>query len=141
VTHIPILLTILTEALVTFVIFVRHDPSTSRATALTFTYKFFQCALLVFGEIRATSEVPIAVIAGDSNFGERTRRAGHAVATRLVADVRDVPSTCFVAPFKCVLFRHGSSKFCDHMIVSFDIIIKKINSLGRFTCSSNIMSS
>ena len=87
--HFPILLTLLREALVTFVIFVRHNPSTRRATTLTFTYRFFRCgALLVVGETRAASKVPIAVVAAVSNVGECARRAGHAVATRLVAAVR-----------------------------------------------------
>jgi len=72
----------------------------------------------------------ITVVAGDSNVGERARRAGHEVATRLVADVRDVSCTCFVAPFTHVLSIHGTGKVNDHVIMSFDIIVLYIKSFS-----------
>ena len=75
-------------------------------------------------ETLATSKMPIAVVAGDSKVGERARRASHAVATRLVTDVRDVPCTCFVARFTYVLLSHCPSKVGDHMIVSFEDIVQ-----------------
>jgi len=88
--HVSVLLTVLTESLFTFVISVRHEPSTCRETTFTFTHgTFLFSAPLMVGDTRAASKMPIAFGAGDSNVRERARRAGHAIATRLVADVRD----------------------------------------------------
>ena len=81
-------------------------------------------------ETRATSKMPIAFVAGDSNVGDRARRAGHAVATLLVADVRDVTSTCFVPPFPRVLSSHGTCKICDRVIMYFDIMVQYIKSFS-----------
>jgi len=61
-------------------------------------------------------------------MGKRARRAGHAVTSRLVADVRDVTSTCSVACFTYILASHGTCKYCDHVIISYDNVIKWINS-------------
>ena len=54
--------------------------------------------------------------------------ACHTVATRLVAGVRDIISTRFVASFTHLPSSHGSSKINDHVIMSFDIIVKYIKS-------------
>ena len=123
--HVFVPLTVLTEPLVPFVRFVRHEPSTRRASPLTLTYGIFvHCALLVIVVACAASKMPVALGAGDSKVGERARRASHAVATRLVTDVRDVPCTCFVARFTYVLLSHCPSKVGDHMIVSFEDIVQ-----------------
>jgi len=99
VTYFFVVITFLAESFITFVISVLHDTSTCRTTQLTLTHGFFcPCSLLVVGETRATSKIPIAVFEGESNVGDGTRRAGHAFATCLVADVRDVICTCLVAP-------------------------------------------
>jgi len=85
----------------------------------------------VVREKRAVSEMPITFSAGVANMRERARRAGHAVATRLITGVRDVACTRFVA---CVIYvpsGHGSSKICDYVIVPFDIVIDLSNSFDR----------
>ena len=123
--HVSVLLRVLKESLFTFVISLCHEPSTCRATSLTFTYRtFLTGALLVVVEIRATSKMPIAVVAGDSNVRKRARRSGRAIATRLVTDVRDFTCTRFVAHFTIVLPSHCPRKFSDHVIVSFDVIVQ-----------------
>ena len=75
----------------------------------------------MFVETRANSKMPIAVVAGDSNVGERARRAGHAIAKRLITDVRDFTCKRFVARFTIVLLSHCRNTFSDHVIVSFDV--------------------
>jgi len=72
--------------------------------------------------------MPVAFGTGDSNVGERARRDGLAIATSLVAGVRDVTCGCLVAPSTHVLSSHGTSKIYNHVIMSFDIIIKYIKS-------------
>ena len=89
-------------------------------------------------ETRATPKMSIAAVAGDSKFGESAQRSGHAIGTRLVEDLRDVTSTCFVAPFTHVLSSHGTSKFCDHAIISFDIIVKYIKSFSGVYLTSDM---
>ena len=103
-----------------------HEPSTRRATPFTYAYRFFRCGAipLLFGEKRVASKMSVPFDAGNSNFGDCARNAGHAVATRLVADVCDVTYTRLVATVTHLLSGRGSSKFSDHMIVSFSIIIK-----------------
>jgi len=49
--------------------------------------------MLVVREILAASKMPVTFGAELANMVERARRADHAVATSLVADVRDVTST------------------------------------------------
>ena len=83
------------------------------------------------------SKMPMAVVAVDSNIGEQARRAGHAIATRLVTDVRYVTSTCFVATFTHVLTSHGTSKICDH-VMSFDTSYSRLSLLAESTCPSNM---
>jgi len=56
------------------------------------------------------------------------RGAGHAVTTSLVAGVRDVTCTSLVAPFTYVHSCSGTSKYSDHVIMSFDFIIQYIKS-------------
>jgi len=84
----------------------------------------------VVGEIRAASEMPVTFGAGLANMGERARRTGHAVATRLVAGVSDVTCTLFVAPFQHELSSHGTCKICDYVIMTFDIVIQYIKSFS-----------
>jgi len=104
------MLTVLQESFVTFVLSVRHEPSTRRATQLSFAHgTFLLCALcFVVGETCAASKMPVTFGAGVPNIGERARRTDHAVATRLVTDVRDVTSTCYETTFKHVPFRRWS---------------------------------
>jgi len=125
VTYFSVLLTFIAESFITLVISVRQGPSTRRTTPLTLTHGFsVQCALLVIVETRVACIVPIAFRTGNSNVGERARKAGHAVATRLVAGVRNVTSTCLVETFTRVLSSRGSSKVSDHMIMPFNFVIK-----------------
>ena len=86
--------------------------------------------MLVFVVERMPSKMSIIFGAGESNMGERSRRAGHTVTTRLVASVGDVNCTCFFAPFTHVFSSHCPSKFCDHVIKSFDIIVEHIKCFG-----------
>ena len=114
-----------TEFVVTFVLYARHEPSARLATPLTFAHRFpIRCASLVFRETRGVSKVPMAVVAGDSNLPECARRTNPAIATRLVADVRDVTFTRLAASFTHIPFRHGTGKFRYGVIISFDLIIK-----------------
>ena len=73
-----------------------------------------------------TSKVPIAFRTEDYIARECARGAGHTVATRLVAGVRDNTCTRFVANFIYVSSIHGSSKKSDHVIMSFAIIVEYI---------------
>ena len=124
-----VLVTSLAESLVTFVLFSRHGPSASLATPLTFTHRFpIRCTQLVVRDTRGVSKVPMAVVAGDSNLRECARRTDHAIASRLVADVRDVAFTRLAASFTHVLFRHGTGKVRYDVIMLFDLIIKYIES-------------
>jgi len=126
-----VLLTRETESFVTSVLFVRHEPSARLVTPLTFAHRFpIRCASLVVRETRGVSKVPMAVFARYWNLRECARRTDHAIATRLVADDGDVARTSLVAPFTHVLFGHGNGKFSDHVIMSFDIIVKFIESFS-----------
>ena len=77
-------------------------------------------------ETCVTSKVPIPFCAGDSNARECARGTRHAVSTRLVAGVRDVSCTRFVAPLTHELSSHCPSKFSDHVIMPFDIVTQYI---------------
>ena len=124
-----VLVTSVAVSVVSFVLFSHHGPSASLATPLTFTHRFpIPCAHLVVRETRGFSKVPMAVVAGDSNLRECARRNDHAIATRLVADVRDITFTRLAASFKHVLFRHGTGKFRYDVIMLFDLVIKYIES-------------
>ena len=83
------------------------------------------------GETRAASEMPITFSARVANMRDRARSTGHAVATRLIAGVRDVACTRPAARFTHVPSSHGNSKICDYVLVPFDIVIDRINSLDR----------
>ena len=96
---------ILAVSFITFVVFPRHHYSTRAATTLTFAYGFSLCGtLLVVSEIRPASKMPVTHVAGETNVGERARRAGYAVATCLVTDVCYITATAFVARPTDVLF-------------------------------------
>jgi len=71
----------------------------------------------------------MAVVAWVSNLCECARRTEHAIATRLGADVRDVAFTRLAASFTHVLFLPGTSKFRCDVIISFDLVVKYIESL------------
>ena len=124
-----VLLTAVTESFVTFVLFVRHEPSAYFATPLTFTHRFpIHCAQIVVRETRGVFNVPMTVVAWDSILRECARRTDHAIATRLVADVRDVAFTRLAASFTHVIFDHGTGKFRYDVIMSFDLVVKYIES-------------
>ena len=61
--------------------------------------------------------MPITFCAGVANMGERARGDGHAVATRMIAGVRDITFTRNVARFTQVPSSHGTCKFCEYVIV------------------------
>jgi len=124
-----VLLTGVTEFFVTFVLFARNGPPARLATPFTFAHRFpSQCAQLVFREIRGVSKVRMAVVAGDSNRRECARRTDYETATRLVADLRDVAFTRLASSFIHVLFHHGTGKFRYDVIMSFDLVVKHIES-------------
>ena len=128
-TYFFVLLTGVTESFLTFVLFARHEPSARLATPLTFAHRFpIRCAQLVVSETRGVSNVPMAGVAGDSNLSECARRTDHAIATRLVADVRVVAFTRLAAIFTHVLFRHGTGKIRYDVIILFDLVVKYIES-------------
>jgi len=85
----------------------------------------------VFRETRLIPDMSVKFSAGLANLRERTRRAGHAVASRLIAGVRDVTFARYVARFTHVPPSHCSSKICDYVIMPFDIVIEQINSVDR----------
>jgi len=118
-----VLVTGVTESFVTILLLARL------ASPLTFAHRFpIRCTQLVFHETNGVSKMPMAVVVGDSKLRECARRTNHAIATRLVADVRVVPFTRLTASFTHVLFRHGTGKFCYDMIMSFDFVVKYIES-------------
>jgi len=124
-----VLLTGVTESFVTFVLFARHGQSARLATPLTYANRFpIRCAQLVVREIHGVSKVPMTVVAGDSNLRECARRTDHEIPTRPVADLRDVAFTSLAASFTLVLFRHGTGKIRYDMIMSFDLVVKYIES-------------
>jgi len=75
--------------------------------------------------------MPVTFGAGLVNMSERARRAGHAVATRLIVGVRDVSCTRNFARFTHVPSGHGNRNLCDYVIVPFHIVIERNNSLDR----------
>jgi len=70
----------------------------------------------------------MAVVAGDSNLRESARRNDHAMAARQVAEVRDVAFTLVAASIHTYFFRHGTGKFRYDVIMSFDLMVKYIES-------------
>ena len=100
VTYFFVLFTAVAETLVTLVIVVCNDPSACRTAPLPFTYRFLlRGELLVVHETRAASEIPVTFGADLANIRERAWRASHVVAKRLIAGVRDIAFTRFVARF------------------------------------------
>jgi len=77
----------------------------------------------VVRETLAAFKMPVTFGAGVANMGKRAWRPGHAVAARLIVDVRDGTCACIVACFTYVLSNHGTCKNCGHVIMSFDIVI------------------
>ena len=63
-------------------------------------------------------------VAGVTIVGERARRAGHAIAARLVRDVCYITPTNFVVRLTVVLFCHSTVYVCDHTIITFDIVLE-----------------
>jgi len=119
-----VLLRVATETYITFVVCGRRLPSTLLATPLTFAHRFLsRGALLVVRDTRGVSKMSVAVVAGDSDLRERARRTGRAIAIRLVTDVRDVTPTRLITTFTHILLGHGSRKFDNHVIMTFDIVV------------------
>jgi len=87
VTYVPILLTFSTKSLATFVAVSRHEQFAHCATSFTFINRFSLCRTLLVGEIFPTPKMSVTFVARETNVGERARRAGHAIATRLGTDV------------------------------------------------------
>ena len=81
------------------------------------------CVFLIV-ETRPTPKVSVASVAGDSNAFELARRDRHALATRLVADVRHVTFTSFVARLADVTFCQRVCQVCDHVIVLMNVVLK-----------------
>ena len=101
-TLVPILLTVSTKYLVTFVSFIRQKQSTRHATSFTFAYRFYLCgAVIVVSEIRPTSKMSVTSVEGNGKVGERARRARHAIARRLVTDMCYIVPTTFMT---CITF-------------------------------------
>ena len=84
----------------------------------------------MFREICVTSKVSIAFRTRDCNTRECARATGHAVAKHLVAGFLDVTCTCLLAHFTHELSSHVTCKTCDHVIMSFDIVIQYIKSFS-----------
>ena len=128
--YLSVLLTDFTEPFATYVIIASLQHSTGCAASLSFTNVFFLCgALLVFSGTCLAPKISVTNGAGDSDVGEGARWPSHTVATRLVADVCDITCTRLVTRFTHKLFRHRARHIHDHVIVPFDIIIGRINSL------------
>ena len=109
---------------IAFVIFASSESSAPTATSLTLTCGFLLALFLMIAETRPTSKVSVTFFAGDSNAFVRTRRARHAVDTRLVTDVYHVSFTPFVASLTVVLFCHRARQICNLVIMSMDIVAK-----------------
>ena len=74
-------------------------------------------------ETREVSKMSVAVVAGDSDLCERAWRTGHAIATRLFTDVRDVTPSRFITTFTHIFLGHSSRKVDNHVIMAFDIVV------------------
>ena len=61
---------------------------------------------------------------GVSDGSEDAREPRHTIATGMVTGVFGVSSARCVTSFIYVLLCHGTRQVCDHMIMSFDIIIE-----------------
>jgi len=85
----------------------------------------------VVRETRVAFEMPVTFGARVAKLRERAQRASHAVATRLVAGVRDVTCTRFVARVTHVPSSHGTCRICNYVIVLFDNDIEQMNSFDR----------
>jgi len=141
VTYLFILITRITIPFITLVISACHEYAKHTATSLALTHALLLVAPLFFPMLVETCiapKVPVARVAGDSNALERARGAGHAVAARLVADLRDVTSISFVTPLANVTSRHRASYVRDHVVVMFRIVIEKVYSLLRVNLSVQI---
>jgi len=91
VTYFLVLLRVLAQSFLTSVLIVCDGQSASRAKSDLFAYiSLVNCALFVFIVARVASKAPIAFNKGNSIARENARGASHAVATRLVAGVRNV---------------------------------------------------
>jgi len=125
VTYFFVLLTVIAESFIAFVITAIYGPSSCRAKSFSFgNRRFVQCAVLVFVVARTTTEMSITFKRGDLKARKCERRVGHAVATRLVAGVRNVTCTRYVAPFTRIYSSRRSTKVNDQVTMSFDIVIK-----------------
>jgi hypothetical protein len=85
----------------------------------------------VLVEARLAPKVSVARVTGDSNPLERSRGARHAVAALLIAYVRDVTFTPFIARPVDATFRHRACYICNHVVVVFHFVVQKVYSLFR----------
>ena len=125
-TYLFVLITIFAISFIAFVVFACHKRAARGATSLflAVTLLFAPLSFPMYVETRPTPKVSVARVAGDSNALERARRAGHAVGARLVAYMRDVTSTSFVASPADVTSRHRAGQTCDHVIMFMDGVVK-----------------
>jgi len=76
------------------------------------------------GETRPTSKMSVTFVAVDASVGESTRRASHAVAACLVADMCYISPSTFMTCITYVIFSHYACKVSNHVIMSFDIVVE-----------------
>ena len=77
-------------------------------------------------DTHAASEMPVTFGAVLANLKERARCGSHAVAIILVAGVRYVTCARFVARVTHLPSSHGNCKFCEYVLVPFDVVIEQI---------------
>jgi hypothetical protein len=95
------------------------------ATVLSLACRIFRRRThLMVSETGPNSNFPVTLVAGNWNTFERALRTSHAFATRLVTYVRNVSPTPFVTHFTHVPFSHSTRQFRDHVLMSFDFIVK-----------------
>jgi hypothetical protein len=89
-----------------------------------------QLFILVIIERRLPPEKSLAFITGDSNSCRYTSSARHSVTACLITCVCHPSLASLIASFTNVLLCHRTGQAINHTIVSRDVIIKEICSLG-----------
>jgi len=140
--HLSVLLTRVSIPFGTFMLLASLQHSTCPAAFLAPTNGFLiRVVRLVVCETSLVPEISITFGAGDSDCREGARGARHTGTTGLGTAVCGINYARFVKCFTYVPLHHGIRQLCDHMIMSFDIIMQYVNAFGESTCPSNIMSS
>ena len=122
----------ITKAFAAFVVLARHDEfATCSTVSFALSYCFLiSISLVMIGEKSLAPKMFVAVRTGDSNPCRYTRRTRHAVTTCLVASVCDIARTALAARFTHIPFVHGCDEFHYHVIISGNLFVQQVQSIG-----------